>query len=70
VPDGPSKRLHIDSPEVAPNNAIGEELAQFHSAIVGDTPCKVPLEDGLEALRVAGRIVDAIEASKQQIQRN
>ncbi len=70
VPDGPSKRLHIDSPEVAPNNAIGEELAQFHSAIVGETPCKVPLEDGLEALRVAGRIVDAIEASKQQIQRN
>lgn len=67
VPDGPSRRLHIESPEVASNNAIGEELAQFHSAICGKTACQVPLEEGLEALRVAGRIMDAIAASQHQI---
>jgi predicted dehydrogenase len=67
VPGRPSRRLHIDTPEVKPNNAIGDELSGFYSAICGGAPCRVPLEEGLQALRVARQVMAAIEHSSQHI---
>jgi len=63
VPGRPARRLHIEEPEVGEANAIADELADFHAACSGQAPCRVPLEDGLAALRVATEVMERIEQS-------
>ena len=63
VPGRTARRLHIEEPEVGEANAIADELADFHAACSGRNPCRVPLEDGLSALRVATEVMERIELS-------
>jgi predicted dehydrogenase len=59
TPSG-TRWINIEMPEPAPVNAIQMELESFAESIRLGTPIKVPLEDGLRALAVAHRIVEAI----------
>ena len=63
VPGRAARRLHIDQPDIGEANAIADELTHFHAACTGAAPCRVPLEDGLAALRVAQEVLDCIETS-------
>ena len=55
--EGIKKQIYFESPDVAANNAILDELETFADAINNDTRPVVTLEDGTEALRIAHRIV-------------
>ncbi|MFP9099224.1 Gfo/Idh/MocA family protein [Flavobacterium sp. RHBU_24] len=55
--EGIKKQIYFESPDVAANNAILDELETFADAINNDTKPVVTLEDGTEALRIAHRIV-------------
>lgn len=59
--EGVRKQIYFDNPEVAPNNAILDELETFADAINNDTTPIVTLEDGTEALRIAYRIIDCFK---------
>lgn len=59
--EGIRKQIYFDNPEVAPNNAILDELETFADAISNDTTPIVTLEDGTEALRIAYRIIDCFK---------
>ena len=63
VPGRTARRLHIEAPEVGETNAIAEELTDFHAACTGRAHCRVSLEDGLSALRVATEVMQRIEHS-------
>lgn len=56
--EGVRKQIYFDNPDVAPNNAILDELETFADAINNNTTPIVTLEDGTEALRIAHRIID------------
>jgi len=59
--EGVRKQIYFDNPEVAPNNAILDELETFADAINNNTTPIVTLEDGTEALRIAYRIIDCFK---------
>lgn len=59
--EGVKKQIYFDNPEVAPNNAILDELESFADAINNDTTPVVSLSQGTEALRVAQRIIDCFD---------
>lgn len=59
--EGVRKQIYFDNPDVAPNNAILDELETFADAIHNDKTPIVTLEDGTEALRIAYRIIDCFE---------
>ncbi len=59
--EGVRKQIYFDNPDVAPNNAILDELETFADAIHNDTTPIVTLEDGTEALRIAYRIIDCFK---------
>lgn len=63
VPGSAARRIHIEEPEVEEANAIADELADFHAACSGQSACRVPLEDGLAALRVATEVMARIEST-------
>ena len=52
------KQIYFDNPQVAPNNAILDELDSFADAIKNDTTPEVSLTQGAEALRVAMMIIE------------
>ncbi|HTO35951.1 MAG TPA: Gfo/Idh/MocA family oxidoreductase [Flavobacterium sp.] len=56
--EGVRKQIYFDNPDIAPNNAILDELETFADAIHNNTTPIVTLEDGTEALRIAYRIID------------
>ena len=58
--EGIKKQIYFDNPEIAPNNAILDELESFADAIIKNTTPVVSLEDGTEALRVAYQIIDSM----------
>jgi predicted dehydrogenase len=53
-------KIGFDKPELAPTNAIKEELSAFADAIINDTETVVSIDDGANALEVAYRILDII----------
>ncbi|HEY0978800.1 MAG TPA: Gfo/Idh/MocA family oxidoreductase [Flavobacteriales bacterium] len=60
---GPGKghrEIAFEKPEVPAHNAIREELRSFALAIANDLDPEVPADDGLAALEVAHRILDAM----------
>ena len=59
--EGDKKQIYFANPDVAPNNAILDELESFADAINNNTTPIVTLEDGTEALRVAYMIIDSME---------
>ena len=58
--EGERKQIYFNNPDVAPNNAILDELETFADAINNNTIPVVTLEDGTEALRVAYMIIDSM----------
>lgn len=56
--EGVKKQIYFENPEIAPNNAILEELESFHDAIINDTTPEVTLSHGAYALRIAQQIID------------
>ena len=58
--EGERKQIYFEHPEVAPNNAILDELETFAKAINNDTTPIVSLEQGTEALKIAKEIVRII----------
>ncbi len=55
--EGVKKRILFERPEIAPNNAILDELNSFADAICNGTTPIVSLSDGTEALRIAREII-------------
>ncbi|MBK8600565.1 MAG: Gfo/Idh/MocA family oxidoreductase [Flavobacterium sp.] len=59
--EGIKKQIYFANPDVAPNNAILDELETFADAINNNTTPIVTLEQGTEALRVAYQIIDCFK---------
>jgi predicted dehydrogenase len=59
--EGVKKQIYFSNPDVAPNNAILDELESFADAINTNTKPVVTLEDGTEALRVAYMIIESMD---------
>ena len=57
VPGGERKTLSVQMPEVKPVNAIRMELQEFAEAIINDTPVRVSVYDGYQAMDVAHQIL-------------
>lgn len=57
------KQIDILTDDVAPNNAIEEELASFIDAIENDTMPPVSIYDGTKALQVALEIMDKLSGN-------
>ncbi|WP_373057487.1 Gfo/Idh/MocA family protein [Zunongwangia sp. H14] len=55
--EGVKKQIYFDNPDVAPNNAILEELETFADAINNDTEPMVTLKQGARALKIANQII-------------
>ncbi len=56
-----SKWVNVNMPTSEPNNAIVSELAEFHKAIVTNSPTRVSLEEGYSALSLAHLIMKACD---------
>lgn len=54
------REIAFEKPEIAPANAIREELRSFVQAVVQDKQTEVPLADGLRALETAHMVLDAM----------
>jgi predicted dehydrogenase len=62
--DERKKRIVYEQPEIREINALQYELSLFVKSIISDSRPVVSGEDGLQALKVAERIIQSIEASK------
>ncbi|KAA3648535.1 MAG: gfo/Idh/MocA family oxidoreductase [Bacteroidetes bacterium] len=62
------KEIYFEKPDVAPNNAIKEELLSFLSAIVNNTNTAVTIHDGFLALDIAHQIIDKLDITKEKFQ--
>jgi predicted dehydrogenase len=56
--EGVKKQIYFENPDIQPNNAILDELESFAYAIKNDTTPIVSLEQGVNALKVAQRIIN------------
>ena len=61
--DGTEKQITFERPEIHPINAIKTELESFYDAIVHNTTPAVTIDDGINVLKLAYRILDAVKAS-------
>jgi predicted dehydrogenase len=59
TPNG-TKTIAVSNPEVAPSNAIKDELTSFVQSIINNTPTVVSEIDGYLAMEVAHRILEKI----------
>ena len=55
------KIINIETPEIVENNAIVDELTDFHNAIRDNVAVFVPVEAGLKALELAYLIEEKIK---------
>ena len=67
--DGAQKQITFEMPEIQTINAIKTELESFNSAIVHDTTPTVSIDDGINVLKLAYRILDAVEASSAKVRK-
>ena len=67
--DGSEKQITFERPEIHPINAIKTELESFYSAIVHNTAPAVTIDDGINVLKLAYRIIDAVEASTAKVKK-
>ena len=61
--DGTERQITFERPEIRPINAIKTELERFYGAIVHNTTPVVTLDDGINVLKLAYRIIDAVDES-------
>ena len=67
--DGTEKQITFERPEVHPINAIKTELESFYDAIVHNTTPAVTIDDGINVLKLAYRILDAVNESTAKVQK-
>ena len=67
--DGSEKQITFEMPEIHPINAIKTELESFYGAIVHNTQPAVTIDDGINVLKLAYRILDAIENSIAKVEK-
>jgi predicted dehydrogenase len=67
--DGAQKQITFEMPEIQTINAIKTELESFNNAIVHDTTPTVSIDDGINVLKLAYRILDAVEASSAKVRK-
>ena len=56
--NGPRKKILVDKPEIKESNAIRDELISFHECITEGKDTPVTIDDGLNAMALAYRILD------------
>ncbi|WP_068597093.1 Gfo/Idh/MocA family protein [Vaginella massiliensis] len=64
---GEKKEILFEHPSIHLNNAILDELESFADAITQNSPIKVSLEDGRNALKLALEIIQYFENNQKQI---
>lgn len=67
--DGSEKQITFEMPEIHSINAIKTELESFYSAIVHNTTPAVTIDDGINVLKLAYRILAAIDESIAKVQK-
>ena len=67
--DGSEKQITFEMPEIHPINAIKTELESFYGAIVHNTTPTVSIDDGINVLKLAYRILDAVEESAAKVKK-
>ena len=67
--DGSEKQITFERPEIHPINAIKTELERFYDAIVHNTAPAVTIDDGINVLKLAYRILEAVEASTAKVKK-
>ena len=67
--DGSEKQITFEMPEVHQINAIKTELESFYGAIVHNTTPAVTIDDGINVLRLAYRILEAVDASIAKVKK-
>lgn len=67
--DGSEKQITFERPEIHPINAIKTELESFYDAIVRNTKPAVTIDDGINVLKLAYHILDAIDASTAKVKK-
>ena len=67
--DGTEKQITFERPEIHPINAIQTELESFYEAIVHNTTPAVTIDDGINVLKLAYRILDAVDASTARVKK-
>ena len=67
--DGSEKQITFERPEIHPINAIKTELESFYGAIVHNTTPAVTIDDGINVLKLAYRILDAVDASIAKVKK-
>ena len=67
--DGSERQITFEMPEIQPINAIKTELESFYSAIVHNTTPTVTIDDGINVLKLAYRILEAVENSTAKVKK-
>ncbi len=67
--DGTEKQITFQMPEIQPINAIKTELESFYNAIVHNTKPVVSIDDGINVLKLAYQILDAVDASIAKVKK-
>ena len=67
--DGSEKQITFEMPEIKTINAIQTELESFYSAIVHNTTPAVTIDDGINVLKLAYRILEAVEESSAKVKK-
>ena len=67
--DGSERQITLEKPEVHPINAIKTELESFYDAIVHNSEPAVTIEDGIAVLKLAYRILDAIDEAASKVKK-
>ena len=67
--DGSEKQITFEMPEIHPINAIKTELERFYDAIVHNTTPTVTLDDGINVLKLADRILDSVNESIAKVKK-
>ncbi len=65
--DGNERQITLEKPKISSLNAIQTELESFYNAIIHNTTPAVTIEDGVSVLRLAYRILNAVEESSKKI---
>lgn len=67
--DGSERQITFQMPEIHPINAIKTELESFCDAILHNTKPAVTIDDGINVLKLAYRILEAIENSTAKVKK-
>lgn len=64
TPDGETKFVQFEMPEVTETNAIKMELELFLDSILHDKPTEVSLQDGFNAMKIAYQVISKITGER------